>query len=131
MSGRDVEQSDAVRLPGLVLIGLLILFGIYIILHAHLIPGGSFQGGAMVGTAALLVYLAGSNEICEHLSPAALMEFAHNSGAGSYVIIGLIGLIFGGLFLKNIIPLGSTGHFASRPDPQAQTMSILPHIIAV
>src|SRR5581483_3343365 len=38
--GRDVEQSDAVRLLGLIMTGLLILFGIYIVVHAHLTPGG-------------------------------------------------------------------------------------------
>jgi multicomponent Na+:H+ antiporter subunit B len=111
--GRDVEQSDAVRLLGIILMGLLILFGIYIVVHAHLTPGGGFQGGAMVGTAALLVYLATSYETYEQLSPTAWMEFGHASGAGSYVLIGLVGMIFGGSFLKNILPLGSSGHFAS------------------
>ncbi len=111
--GRDVEQSDAVRLLGLIMTGLLILFGIYIVVHAHLTPGGGFQGGAMVGTAAVLVYLAGSYEIYERLSPAAWMEFGHASGAGAYVIIGLCGLILGGAFLKNVLPLGASGQFAS------------------
>src|SRR5438270_327021 len=53
------EPSGAVRLLGLVLLVLLIMFGIYIILHAHMTPGGGFQGGAIVGTAMLLVYLTG------------------------------------------------------------------------
>jgi multicomponent Na+:H+ antiporter subunit B len=113
LPGRDVEHSDAVRLLGLVMTGLLLLFGIYIVVHAHLTPGGGFQGGAMIGTAALLVYLAGSYEIYERLSPAAWMEFGHASGAGIYVVIGLCGLIFGGSFLKNVLPLGTSSHFAS------------------
>jgi multicomponent Na+:H+ antiporter subunit B len=113
ISGRDVERSEAVRLLGLIMTGLLILFGIYIILHAHLTPGGGFQGGAIVGTAALLMYLASDYEIYERLSPASLMEFGHASGAGSYVAIGMAGLIVGRPFLQNFLPFGTTGHFAS------------------
>jgi multicomponent Na+:H+ antiporter subunit B len=107
------EPSDAVRLLGLVLLVLLIMFGIYIILHAHMTPGGGFQGGAIVGTAMLLVYLTGGYNVYSGISPPNLMEFLHAGAAGSYVAIGLSGLIVGGVFLSNILPLGTSGHFAS------------------
>src|SRR5207248_1823351 len=107
------EPSDAVRLVGLVLLGLLVMFGIYIIVHAHMTPGGGFQGGAIVGTAMLMVYLTGGYHIYSGISPPNLMEFLHASAAGSYVAIGLSSLIIGGVFLSNTIPLGTAGHFAS------------------
>ena len=106
-------HSDAVSFLGLILCGVLVLFGIYIIVHAHLTPGGGFQGGAMVGTAALLVYLSAEYETYFRVSPMELMEFGHASGAGLYVVIGLAALIFGGRFLENFLPLGQSGHFAS------------------
>jgi multicomponent Na+:H+ antiporter subunit B len=107
------SHSDAVHLLGLVLCGVLVLFGIYIIVHAHLTPGGGFQGGAMVGTAALLVYLSAEYQTYYSVSPMELMEFGHASGAGLYVAVGIAALIFSGTFLKNFLPLGQVGHFMS------------------
>jgi multicomponent Na+:H+ antiporter subunit B len=112
-TGRDVEHSHAVRFLGLVLTAILVLFGIYIVVHAHLTPGGGFQGGAMIGTGSLIVYLASSYEIYERLSPPDLMQFGHAAGAGLYVAIGLLGLIVGGSFLQNFLPFGTVRQFAS------------------
>ena len=33
------------------------LFGTYVVAHCHLTPGGGFQGGAILGTVPLLMYL--------------------------------------------------------------------------
>ncbi|HXP14819.1 MAG TPA: hydrogen gas-evolving membrane-bound hydrogenase subunit E, partial [Actinomycetes bacterium] len=51
--------SDAVRVVGLALVGPVVLFGIYVVAHGHLTPGGGFQGGVVLATGALLVYLSG------------------------------------------------------------------------
>ena len=53
------QTSDAVRVLGLALVGPTILFGLYIVAHGHLTPGGGFQGGVVLATGVLLVYLAG------------------------------------------------------------------------
>ena len=36
---------------------LILLVGAYVFIHGHLTPGGGFQGGAVVASAYLLVYL--------------------------------------------------------------------------
>jgi multicomponent Na+:H+ antiporter subunit B len=110
---RIAGPSDAVRLFGLMLISLLVVFGIYIIAHAHLTPGGGFQGGAIIGTAALLIYLIGGYEIYHQLSREQLMEFCHASAAAAYVIIGITGMLAGEAFLQNFLPLGTVRRFAS------------------
>ncbi|HJU11454.1 MAG TPA: MnhB domain-containing protein [Candidatus Binataceae bacterium] len=107
------DRSEAIRLAGMILFGLLLTFGIYLILHGHMTPGGGFQGGAIVGTGALLVYLTAGYDVYSEISPASAMEALHSIGAGGFVIIGLAGLIVGGVFLKNVLPLGSAGQFAS------------------
>ena len=56
---RPLPTSDAVRVFGLGLIGPTILFGIYVVAHGHLTPGGGFQGGVVLASGLLLVYLAG------------------------------------------------------------------------
>ena len=57
-TGDVPPKTDALRWLGLLLVGLTNLFGFYVVLHAHLTPGGGFQGGAILGTACLLVFLA-------------------------------------------------------------------------
>jgi multicomponent Na+:H+ antiporter subunit B len=40
-----------------ILYPFLLMFGLYIIVHGHLSPGGGFQGGAILATAALITYI--------------------------------------------------------------------------
>ncbi|MDP9223257.1 MAG: sodium:proton antiporter, partial [Actinomycetota bacterium] len=107
------HTSDAVRVIGLLLVGPIVLFGIYIVIHAHLSPGGGFQGGVILATALLQVYLAGEYVTVKRLSPATLVEAAEATGAGGFVMIGLAGSVFGGWFLKNFLPLGTTRQLLS------------------
>lgn len=108
----DVDPSDAVRMAGAIGCGALIVFGIYLVLHAQLTPGGGFQGGAVIGTAAPLIYLSYGFGVYRRLSPKPRMELVHAVGAGGYVAVGLAGMI-GGAFLKNVLPRGSLHHLAS------------------
>lgn len=106
-------RSEAIRSLGLLLAGITNLFGLYVVVHAHLTPGGGFQGGAILGTACLLVYLAIGYRVFRAISPKALMESAEAIGAGGYAIIGIATLIAGGVFLANVLPLGKTGELFS------------------
>ncbi|MBV8884101.1 MAG: hypothetical protein JO235_08900 [Chroococcidiopsidaceae cyanobacterium CP_BM_RX_35] len=101
--------SDAVRVFGLYFIGLSALFGIYIVTHGQLSPGGSFQGGVIVASALLLVYIAGSFEEFHRSISQEAFEVAEAFGIGIYVAIGLLGLFFGTAFLQNVLPLGQSG----------------------
>ena len=57
------HRSEAVRWSGRWMVGLVNLFGIYVVAHAQLTPGGGFQGGVILGTGSLLVYLAETYQI--------------------------------------------------------------------
>ena len=58
IQGRPLEpRSDAVVLVCRILGPLLAVFGLYVALHATVTPGGGFQGGVILATAFLLVYL--------------------------------------------------------------------------
>lgn len=82
---------------------LILLFGGYIFLHGHLTPGGGFQGGSVIASAFLLLFL-GNPGYRLRRTPLTLVE----SLAGlTFVIIGLIGLAIGGYFLNNFLPKGS------------------------
>ncbi len=42
-----------------------------------------------------------------------MIEFGDVLGAVGYALLGLSGLVFAGIFLKNYIPLGISGHLLS------------------
>jgi len=109
-TGRAVPPtSDAVRVIGLGLTPPTVVFGLYVIAHGHLTPGGGFQGGVVVATAVLLIYLAGEFEDLHGLYTEVALERAEAIGAAGYVGVGLLGLAAGGVFLQNVLPLGQTG----------------------
>ena len=107
------HRSEAVRWSGRWMIGLVNLFGIYIVAHAQLTPGGGFQGGVILGTGSLLVYLAESYRSYRRAAPKPWIDLAESIGAGGYALVGLLGLVLGGAFLENVLPLGKTGSLLS------------------
>jgi multicomponent Na+:H+ antiporter subunit B len=112
--GRRVrEPSVAVSVLGLGLVGPTILVGLYVVVHVHQTPGGVFQGGVILATALLLVYLSGSYVLVRRVGPMGLIEFAEALGAGSLGLLGFAGLIWGVSFLENVLPLGETGELLS------------------
>lgn len=100
------RTSDAVRALGLALVGLTIAFGLYIVTHGTVSPGGGFQGGVIIATAWIVLYLAGDARTYCRLAPQALFEAVEAIGAGAYALIGAGGLVAGGAFLANFVPLG-------------------------
>ena len=110
---RRREASDALRVLGLALVGPLVMFGIYIVAHGHLTPGGGFQGGIILAAALILVSLAGRYPAMRRVRPIPLVELAEGAGAAGYVLVGLGGLIAGAAFLYNFLPLGEPGTLLS------------------
>jgi multicomponent Na+:H+ antiporter subunit B len=109
-TGRAVPPtSDAVRVLGLGLTPFTVLFGLYVVAHGHLTQGGGFQGGVILATAVLLVYLAGEFDDLHGLYTERVLERAAALGGGGYIAIGLLGVAAGSTFLDNVLPLGRTG----------------------
>ncbi|MCD6117519.1 cation:proton antiporter [bacterium] len=82
---------------------LILLFGSYIIIHGHLTPGGGFQGGAVIASAFLLVYLGCPGKRINEIGS----KTAESLGGLTFVVLGLIGLTAGGhYFLYNFLPKG-------------------------
>jgi multicomponent Na+:H+ antiporter subunit B len=110
---RPPHDSDAVRELCLGLVAPVTLFGLYVVAHGHLSPGGGFQGGVVLASAPLLMYLGGEYSGLRTLSPETLVEFGEGTGAAGYVGTGLLGLIAGADFMSNFLPLGRTGNLLS------------------
>ena len=109
-SERDTNHpSDAVKVITIGLVGPLVVFGLYIVSHGQLTPGGGFQGGVILATVPLLVYIGGDFKTFKKIASHTLVELAEAAGALAYVAIGFAGYFIGHAFLKNVFPLGLTG----------------------
>ncbi len=114
VQGRTVPAaSDAVRVTALLLMAPTILFGWYIVAHGQVSPGGGFQGGVILSSAPLLLYLCGSYPRFRGAAAPRLIEIAEALGAAGYIIIGGACVALGGMFLENLLPLGKTGTLTS------------------
>ena len=101
---REVEPASLVVFTGCrFLFPLILLFGTYVFVHGHLTPGGGFQGGAIVASGFLLLYLGGRGR---RLNEKGLSVTESLSGL-VFVVIGLVGLAVGGTFLLNFLPEGT------------------------
>ncbi len=96
-----------------ILLPIMVLFGIYVILHGHVTPGGGFPGGVIIATGVALLLLAYGSEVTEgrvgHLELEALESF----GAIMLVGLGFIGLILVGYFLGEVPGVGALGTLLS------------------
>lgn len=94
-------EDQIVRLTSRLVVPFIQIYGIYIIMHGHLSPGGGFSGGAIFGASLVLLAISfnlstGVKQISH--SAASLLE---SGGALGYALTGLAALFFGGSYLAN------------------------------
>jgi multicomponent Na+:H+ antiporter subunit B len=99
--GRAMEtRSDAISWFSCVLVVFINLFGTYMVLHGNLTPGGGFQGGAILGTASMLVYVGTGYRAYRKTTPKKLVELVEAIAASGYSLVGIGAMIAGEAFLK-------------------------------
>jgi multicomponent Na+:H+ antiporter subunit B len=104
--GDMLGTSPAVRLPALLLAGPTVLVGWWLASHAQTNPSGGFQGGVVLATALVLVYLSGEFLTFRRLSPVAVLDAVEAVGAGGFAAIGVTAVAMGLPYLYNFVPLG-------------------------
>ncbi|MFH0731604.1 MAG: MnhB domain-containing protein [Candidatus Omnitrophota bacterium] len=86
-------------------VGLILLYGIYILAHGHLSPGGGFAGGVIIALSFIHLMLAYGKEEAFKRLPKAAASFFESLGAIMFLAIALLGFT-GGWFFLNFIPKG-------------------------
>jgi multicomponent Na+:H+ antiporter subunit B len=99
--------TDAVRLVTLLFVGPTVVMGWYLASHAQTSPSGGFQGGVVLATAFILVYLAGQFLVFERISPVDVTDAVEAAGAGGFAAIGVTAVAMGLPYLTNFLPRGS------------------------
>lgn len=105
--------SDTLRVMMQAMVGIMVVFGVYIATQGQLTPGGGFQGGVILASAPLVVYLSGGTKAFNAIVSSPLVKLAESSGAAGYGVIGIAALLWGQHFLTNVLPLGTTGDLFS------------------
>lgn len=105
---RDVPPtSGAVRQMALILTGPTLVMGWYLASHAQTSPSGGFQGGVVLATALVLIYLAGQFLVFERFSPVDVTDAVEAVGAGAFAVVGVVAVAMGLAYLTNFLGLGS------------------------
>ena len=111
-------RPDAVRDPdaGFILqagadlfFPLLLVVGLYIILHGHLTPGGGFQGGVILAAAFFVPILARPGTVMDH----RVVSLIEGLAGATFILIGLLAMLDGREFLAPLFGKGELGALLS------------------
>lgn len=92
------------------------LYGVYVIIHGHLSPGGGFSGGAIVAASIVLYTLAFGLEDAQKRMPHKVSSKIETGGILVFIAFGFVGIMFGETFLANQaagFPMGTLGNILS------------------
>ena len=93
-------------------VGLIFLFGVYIVLHGHISPGGGFAGGVIIALSFIHLILAYGGDFAFRKLDLAKASILESLGAIIFIVIAIIGVLFGYFFL-NFLGKGEVFSIAS------------------
>lgn len=83
-------------------VGLILLYGMYIVLHGHLSPGGGFAGGVIIALSSVHLMLAFGKDPALKRMSEPVIAFFESIGAVLFLGIALLGFT-GGYFFLNFV----------------------------
>jgi multicomponent Na+:H+ antiporter subunit B len=105
----DPEAGFILRHAADLLFPLLLVVGLFIIVHGHLTPGGGFQGGVILAAAFFLPLLARPAARFRHSVFGAVEALA----GAAFIGIGVLALATHGSFLQPLLGTGVLGQLVS------------------
>ncbi len=87
-------------------VSLIFLFGMYIVLHGHLSPGGGFAGGVIIALSFIHVVLAFGREVAVKRLSSVVVSLVESAGGLLFWGVALLGLA-GGVYFLNVLPKGT------------------------
>jgi len=98
-----------------IICGIIFLYGIYIIVHGHLTPGGGFAGGTIIAGSFILLVLAFGSEFLALKKEETGSSILESTAILIFLAIAVLGMIIGGMgiFFINFLPKGTVGQLIS------------------
>jgi len=87
-------------------VGLILLYGIYIVLHGHLSPGGGFAGGVIIALSFIHLMLAFGRETVLRKFSQTAASIVESLGALMFLLVALLGFSGGYFFLNFFLQKG-------------------------
>jgi multicomponent Na+:H+ antiporter subunit B len=93
--------SKIVRTVANQLIVFVLIFGLYVIAHGHLTPGGGFQGGAVIVSGVVMLLVAFSSRDLKKSLRERILTVMESAGALIFAALAFAGL--GTVFFYNFL----------------------------
>jgi len=90
-----------------IILWMIFVYGIYIILHGHLSPGGGFGGGVIIALAFLSILLAYGRDYTQNWLNIRFLHEFEVSAVLLFLVVGIMGIGFGSAFLMNFLSHGT------------------------
>lgn len=83
---------------------VVLIFGLYVMFYGHVSPGGGFQGGVVVASGLIFLFLGTRSRITNVLARGEVLARLEALGFMLFVSASLLGLAAGGGFFANPLP---------------------------
>ena len=93
--------SKIVRTVANQLILFILIFGLYVIVHGHITPGGGFQGGAVIVSGVVMLLVAFSSKELKKSLSERVLSIMESTGALIFSILAFAGI--GTVFFYNFL----------------------------
>jgi multicomponent Na+:H+ antiporter subunit B len=94
--------------------GMIFMYGIYVIVHGHLTPGGGFAGGVIMAGSLILVILSHGTDFFSLVKEEMGTTIVESAATISVILIAAAGFLFGTkAFFNNFLPKGTVGDLVS------------------
>jgi len=94
--------------------GMILMYGIYVIVHGHLTPGGGFAGGVIMAGSFILLILAYGGDFLNLVKEESGTTMYENLSMIVVLFLAVSGLLLGAhVFFLNWLPKGTVGHLVS------------------
>jgi multisubunit Na+/H+ antiporter MnhB subunit len=96
------------------LVGMIFIYGMYVVVHGHLTPGGGFAGGVVIAGSLILITLAYGGDFLKLVKEESETTIVENLATIMVILIAAGGFLFGTkIFFNNFLPKGVVGNLIS------------------
>ena len=95
-----MNEQVLIRVMVQLLVPFILLFGVYVIMHGELGPGGGFQGGVILAAGYILYALVHGTDAGKRAFPTRLSDALNSVGVLIYGGVGVATVLLGGAYLE-------------------------------